>query len=74
MAHRFDTFKLLPLLDLLQFAHIIQRFLLEVLPHGFHLAVGLRTHGTHVMIGNRSEPWPIPQVAPYIYFDDNKRV
>lgn len=41
VTHGLDAFKLLSLLDLLQFAHIIQWLLLEVHPHGFHLAVGL---------------------------------
>lgn len=47
MTHRLHTFKLLSLLDLLQFAHIIQRLLLEVHPHGFHLAVSLGRQRTH---------------------------
>lgn len=41
VTHGLNAFKLFSLLDLLQSAHIIQRLLLEVLPHDFHLAVSL---------------------------------
>lgn len=50
VPHRLHTFKLLSLLDLLQFAHIVQWLLLKVLPHGFHLAVCLWRWRTHTMM------------------------
>lgn len=50
VTHRFHAFKLLSLLDLLQLAHIFKRFLLKVLPHGFHLAVCLERWRTHIMM------------------------
>lgn len=42
IPHRLDTLELLPLLDLLQLANIVQRLLLKVVPHGFYLDVCLR--------------------------------
>ena len=41
-THRFNTLKLFPLLDLLQFAHIFQRLVLEVPSHRLHLVVRLQ--------------------------------
>lgn len=40
-THRLHTLKFLPLLDLLQFAHIVQWLVLKVLSHVFHLYVCL---------------------------------
>lgn len=42
IPHRLDTLKLLPLLDLLQLANIVQWLFLKVVPHGFYQAVCLR--------------------------------
>lgn len=50
VTHRLHTLKLLPLLDLLQFAHIVQWLLLKVLPHGFHLDVCLWERRTHIVL------------------------
>lgn len=57
VTHRFHTLKLLSLLDLLQFAHVVQRLLLKVLPHYFHLRVCLerwRTHPIIIIVTGRS--------------------
>ena len=43
LTYRFNAFKLLPLLDLLQFAYVVKGLLLEVQPHDLYLAVCLKT-------------------------------
>lgn len=50
VTHRFHTLKLLSLLDLLQFTHVVQRLLLKVPPHDFHLRVCLERWRTHPII------------------------
>lgn len=57
VTHRFHTLKLLSLLDLLQFTHVVQRLLLKVPPHDFHLRVCLerwRTHPIIIIVTGRS--------------------
>lgn len=53
IPHRLDALKLLPLLDLLQLANIVQWLLLKVVPHGFYQAVCLRRIHTE-RLQNRS--------------------
>lgn len=67
IPHRLDTLKLLPLLDLLQLANIVQWLLLKVVSHGFHLDVCLRrTRAERIQkqIEWKRETWSLSNIGP----------